>query len=78
MTDFDARLQVLGSSALAAENVDEFAGLYLELLEELTTGLLRGELPIGVYQDRLKSLRGMLHEEVRSLGGTPPERRCQA
>jgi len=78
MTDFDARLKELGMLAMDEGTADEFARLYLEALEELTTGLLRGELPIGVYQDRLKTLRAMLHEEVRSLGGTPPARRCEA
>lgn len=78
MSDFDERLQQLGMLALDEGTADNFAALYLELLEELTTGLLRGKLPIAVYTERLKTLRSMLHEEVRSLGAEPPARRCQA
>lgn len=71
-------LQQLGMLALDDGTADEFADCYLAALEELTTGLLRGELPIGIYQDRLKTMRSMLHEEVKALGGEPPARRCQA
>jgi len=70
--DFDAAVQALGALAFEPERADEFADCYQKTLEGIATSMLRGEIPLETYTQRLQTLRAILVEEIKSLGGEPP------
>jgi hypothetical protein len=81
-TNFDDQVKQLAVLALDKNTVNEFTSLYQQLLEDCYNEMFQPENAektiAGLYAERAKMLKGILHEEIKFLGGEVPQRRADA